>query len=164
MTFGHLEWLFHSTYNDRRGPTCREVVAIVAWNLWEIVMLYLWVVVLLEMMSHVPTCYLKAYIFVDIWHMMIYQHLQRGAKWLLKGEGLIDTPLKVLVWWYMIISRYLQSCGEMMVISVAFFRWISTGRKALPLTDGECHMKDDSLLKTKMEMEHQHVLFVGNYQ
>ena len=37
-------------------------------------------------------------------------------------------------------------------------------KKALPLTDGEWHMKDDSLRKTKMEMQNPHVfcLFCWN--
>ena len=43
-----------------------------------------------------------------------------------------------------------------MVISGRLFDEFQQEKKALPLTDGEWHMKDDSLRKTKMEMEHPH--------
>ena len=43
-----------------------------------------------------------------------------------------------------------------MVISGRLFDEFQQEKKALPLTDGEWHMKDDSLRTTKMEMEHPH--------
>ena len=119
-------------------------------------MLYLWVVVLSEMMSHVQTCYLKAFIFVDIWWYC--QHLQRGAKLFTKGRGFNWHPFEGAG--MMIYDHYHAIYNH--VVKWWWFRWRffdefhQEEQRLYHSQTVTLSTKDDSLLKTKMEMEHQH--------